>query len=208
MSAPEAAPVVPAESPEAVTSPPARPARRFPTRVLLSAAAFGAAGAIYISIISWASVATGAVAYFVYAATIALWALPVLASQALLRRPGVALLTSALVGLISAPFIGGSATHVASFVIVGILVELPFAIRGYRSWSRTLFWIGHPVVMFVYTALYTATVFLAYQVPAWWVVALIAVGGAASSLLVTWLGQLIAGRLRKAGLGGSSGAAA
>ncbi|MGV3713771.1 ECF transporter S component [Pseudolysinimonas sp.] len=201
MSAPDAPPVVPAS-----TSVAARPARRFPTRVLLSAAAFGAAGAIYISLISWASVGTGAIAYFFYAATIALWALPVLAAQALLRRPGVGLLTSFLMGLISAPFIGGSAFHILSFVAVGILVELPFAIRAYRDWSRRMFWIGHPLAMAVYTALYAVFVFLAYDVPAAWVLAIIAVVGVASCFAVTALAQLIGGRLRKAGLGGTTAA--
>lgn len=177
-------------------------ARRFPTRVLLSAAALGAAGAVYISLISLASVFTGAIAYYAYAATIALWALPVLVSQVLLRRPGVALLTALLMGLISAPFIGGSVTHIASFVAVGVLFELPFLITRYRRWSRSMFWVAHPISALVYTALYAVTVFLAYDLPVWWMFAILVVGGIASCVAVTALGQLIGGRLRAAGLGG------
>ena len=59
---------------------------RFPTRILLSAAALGAAGGVYVVALNWASVLTGAIAYYIYAATIALWALPVFVAQALLRH--------------------------------------------------------------------------------------------------------------------------
>ena len=54
---------------------------RFPTRILLSAAALGAAGGVYVVALNWASVLTGAIAYYIYAATIALWALPVLSRR-------------------------------------------------------------------------------------------------------------------------------
>lgn len=175
---------------------------RFPTRILLSAAAIGAAGAAYITALSYASVFTGAVAYYVYTASISLWALPILIAQALLRRPGLALLTSALMGLISAPFIGGSLLHILNFVIAGVLFELPFLVTRYRRWDARTFWIAHPLSALAYTAVYAASVVAAFGAPVWWIWIAIVVGAVASALAVTGLAQLIANRLRAAGLGG------
>jgi len=177
-------------------------ATRFPTRVLLSAAALGAAGGVYVVALNWASVLTGAIAYYIYAATIALWALPVYVSQALLRRPGIALLTSVIMGLINAAFTPFGVQQLINFVVVGIVMELPFAVTLYRRWSKRFFWIAQPISALLQSAIYTVSVVLAFEaVPAWALVVAI-VGGIISSFVVTWLGQLIAGRLRKAGLGG------
>jgi len=177
-------------------------ATRFPTRVLLSAAALGAAGGVYVVALNWASVLTGAIAYYIYAATIALWALPVYVSQALLRRPGIALLTSVIMGLINAAFTPFGVEQLTNFVVVGIVMELPFAVTLYRRWSKRFFWIAQPISALLQSAIYTVSVILAFEaVPAWALVVAI-VGGIISSFVVTWLGQLIAGRLRKAGLGG------
>jgi len=177
-------------------------ATRFPTRVLLSAAALGAAGGVYVVALNWASVLTGAIAYYIYAATIALWALPVYVSQALLRRPGIALLTSVIMGLINAAFTPFGVQQLTNFVVVGIVMELPFAVTLYRRWSKRFFWIAQPISALLQSAIYTVSVILAFEaVPAWALVVAI-VGGIISSFVVTWLGQLIAGRLRKAGLGG------
>ncbi len=189
------------------TRPSTRPSR-FPTRVLLSAAAIGAAGGLYVIALNYASVFTGAAAFWFYAATIALWALPVLVAQALLQRPGIALLTALLMGLVNAPFVVGGVSQILNFVVAGILIELPFLITLYRRWSTRFFWLAHPISAVLFTALYTYFVVLAFDAPVWWVWILVGVGGILSSFAVTALGQLIAGRLRKAGLGGRTGAAA
>jgi energy-coupling factor transport system substrate-specific component len=177
-------------------------ATRFPTRVLLSAAALGAAGGVYVVALNWASVLTGAIAYYAYAATIALWALPVFVAQALLRRPGIALLTSVIMGLINAAFTPFGVQQLMNFVVVGIVMELPFAVTLYRRWSKRFFWVAHPVSALLQSAIYTVSVILAFEAVPWWALAIAIVGGVISSFVVTWLGQLIAGRLRKAGLGG------
>ena len=175
---------------------------RFPTRILLSAAALGAAGGVYVVALNWASVLTGAIAYYIYAATIALWALPVFVSQALLRRPGIALLTAVIMALINAAFTPFGVQQLANFVVVGLLMELPFAVTLYRRWSKRMFWIAHPISALLQSAIYTVSVILAFEAVPWWALTIAIVGGIISSFVVTWLGQLIAGRLRKAGLGG------
>ena len=175
---------------------------RFPTRVLLSAAALGAAGGVYVVALNWASVLTGAIAYYIYAATIALWSLPVFVSQALLRRPGVALLTALIMALINAAFTPFGVQQIANFVIVGLIMELPFAVTLYRRWSKRMFWIAHPISALIQGAVYTTTVVLTFSAVPWWALAIAIVGGIVSAFLVTFLGQLISDRLRKAGLGG------
>lgn len=175
---------------------------RFPTRVLLSVAAIGAAGGVYVVALNWASVLTGAIAYYFYAATIALWSLPVFVAQALLRRPGVALLTSLIMALINAAFTPFGAQQLANFVIVGVIMELPFAVTLYRRWSTRMFWIAHPISGLLQGAVYTISVVLAFEAVPWWALTIAIVGGVISAFVVTALGQLIAGRLRKAGLGG------
>jgi energy-coupling factor transport system permease protein len=175
---------------------------RFPTRILLTAAAIGAAGGVYVVALNWLSVLSGAFAYYIYAATIALWALPVFVAQALLKRPGIALLTAVLMGLINAALSPFGAQQLLNFVIVGIVMELPFAVTLYRRWSTRMFWVAHPISALLQSAIYTFTVVLAFPDAPWWALAIAIGGGIISSFAVTALSQLIVGRLRKAGLGG------
>lgn len=177
---------------------------RFPTRILLSAAAFGAVGGLFVIALNWLSVAGGALAFYFYAATIAFWALPVLVSQAVLRRPGVALLTATLMGLVNAPFVVGGAQQILNFVVAGILVELPFVITLYRRWSSRMFWIAHTVSGLLFSLIYLLLVILGLDAVAPWIVAVTLVGLVVSSIGAAALGQLLASRLRKAGVGGSA----
>lgn len=173
---------------------------RFPTRILLTAAAIGAAGGIYVAALNLIGLAT-AIAYFIYAATIALWALPVLVAQALLKRPGIALLTALIMALINAAVTPNGVAQLQNFVVVGILIELPFLITLYRTWSTRMFWIAHPISSFLVGIVYLLFVYLAApDMPAWQIVVAV-VGAAISAVVVTAAAQLIVGRLRKAGLG-------
>ena len=63
-------------------------------------------------------------------------------AQALFRRPGVALLTTGLAGLVASPFqlIGFQALLIS--LAVGVAQELPFVVSGYRYWKRWVFWVA------------------------------------------------------------------
>lgn len=177
-----------------------KPARRNPytTRYLLTCAAIGAAGGILIVALNWLSIGTGAFALFLYGATFGIWVLPQMVGQALLRVPGTALLISLIMALINAPLSPFGFAQISSALLFGLLLEFPFAILLYRSWSDRHFWIAHPIALVVASSSYFFAIDLGSLSPVlvigMWVLAAI------SGVAFTALSMLLASRLRAAGV--------
>lgn len=112
------------------------------TRLLMSCAAIGVAGGIIFTINAWLGGTLANLIPLIYGLTIGLYFVPGAVAQALMQRPGVALLTSAFAGLVSSPF---QPIFFGAFVIgllIGALQELPFLVTRYRIWRPWLFAVG------------------------------------------------------------------
>ena len=123
-------------------SPIGAPVKNVSTRLLMSCAAIGVAGAIIFTINAWAGGVLANLVPLAYGLTIGLYFVPGALAQALIRRPGVGLLTSTFAGLVSSPF---QPIFFGAFLIalgIGVLQEAPFLIARYRVWKPWLFLVG------------------------------------------------------------------
>lgn len=84
------------------------------------------------------------------AATV-MYVLPGMLAQATLRRGGVGLLTQTLAGLVATPFVPTGIAALIAWVLLGVLIELPFLIGRYRYWKPWLFWVSGLFVTVFYT---------------------------------------------------------
>ena len=71
-----------------------------------------------------------------------LYILPGIIAQAAIRRGGVGLLTQLLAGLAAAPFVPTGILSVTAFVLLGVLIEIPFLLGLYRYWRPWLFYVS------------------------------------------------------------------
>ncbi|GAB3574954.1 ECF transporter S component [Leifsonia lichenia] len=169
------------------------------TRLLLTCAAIGVAGGIVFSISAYVSGTLAAAAPMFYGAVIGVYFLPGVIAQALLRRGGVALITSVIAGLVSVPFqpIGFAAVMAAGSI--GLLQELPFAVTLYRYWRAWLFYAAVTIAGLVFGI----GVFVAQgaeQTQPW--VQVVHIGlFVASPILFTWAGRAVAAGLDRTGAG-------
>ncbi|RRJ87055.1 acyl esterase [Gulosibacter macacae] len=112
------------------------------TRLLMSCAAIGVAGGVLFT----AHALIGGLAVntvpFLYGLTMGIYFLPGTLAQALFRRGGVGLLTSALAGLVSSPFQPIGFTAFLIGLGIGVMQEVPFLIGRYRYWKPWLFWVA------------------------------------------------------------------
>lgn len=121
--------------------------RRMPTRTLLACAAIGAAGGLIIAPITVFSSSGPALAMpLLYGALAMVKLLPGVLAQTLLRRPGVALLTCMVVGLINISFSAHGPLVFVSLAGVGLLQEIPTALLLYRRWNAWLLVVGNLAV--------------------------------------------------------------
>lgn len=194
MSAPDGA--------AAPTTPAAPPRRRglaqVTTAYLLTCAAIGVAAGLLIIPATALSTFAYAAAPPLSALTAGAWVIGFVIAMRLIERPGAAVLTGLISGLVSAPLSTTGAAIVVTNVMFAAFIELPFLITLYRRWSRGLYYLG-ATAAFVLYALWTVTAADMRAFP-WWVVALYVVVLLASSAVATWLGILIADRLRHAGV--------
>ncbi|MBE1878279.1 ECF transporter S component [Myceligenerans pegani] len=178
---------------------------RYSTRLLLSTAAIGAAGGLLVVGLNYALVGLppSSVTYAIYAATTPAWSLGAFVAMALFRRPGIALLTSVFSGLVNlaSPF---GVAQLVNFLVIGLLLELPFAVALYRRWSDRFLWVAFPVGALLLSAGYLAPTLAAgaivpSDVPLW-LAALLVVATLALALGLTALSLRTATSLRKAGI--------
>lgn len=180
---------------------------RFSTRLLLSTAAIGAAGGLLVVGLNYALVGLppSSLTYAIYAATTPAWSLGSFVAMALFRRPGVALLTSVFSGLVNlaSPF---GVAQLVNFLVIGLLLELPFAVALYRRWSDRYFWVAFPAGALLLSVGYLVPTLAAGAIVpseiAPWPAALLVVATVALALGLTALSLRTAASLRRAGIGG------
>lgn len=169
-----------------------------PTRILLTCAAIGvASGILLLPMFAVFSTAVIAVAPIGYAALLGTWFFGGVLIQSLTHRPGVALITTLIAGLVTAPFSPYGFSAVASTVTVGVAQELPFLATLYRRWPAWLFYAANGIVGVLYA--FPAQRLLAADAAEGVRLAIYPIAGA-SAVLFTWLARLIAVRLDRTGV--------
>lgn len=172
--------------------------RSLTTRYLMTCAAVGAASGVLLVPANFVSATLAPTAPVLYAAMIGLWIVGPVAALALVRRPGAAILTTFVAGVVSAISPLG-ATSIVTCLMVGVALEIPFAITLYRYWRPWLF----VATAGVFAALYTWSAFVAFDIAS--MMGAVQVTFVAlmlgSALAATWLGLVVARRLARAGVG-------
>jgi energy-coupling factor transport system substrate-specific component len=169
---------------------------RVSTAYLLTCAAIGVAGGVVLAAGWWLSLGLFATVPFASVAVAGLWVIPAVIALRLLERPFAGLLVGLISGLVLAPFYTISA--VATTLFWSFFPELPFLATLYRRWSTWLHYAGAAVVGVVYP-IFAAQSFDLWSMAPPVLVAFIALC-AVSCVAGTWLGILIADRLRAAGV--------
>ena len=176
--------------------------RPLTTRVLLSCAAIGAAGAVLLTVANLT--AKLLIPVFPPSAYIlaGLWAVPATLALALLRRPGVGVLTGLIAGLAMTPFSPQGASVILAALWWAAACELPFLITRYRRWTLLLHVCGGIVAGLASIAVSAATGVLptlgfSGQV-------LTVALSLAAPVVATIGGVALARRLRRSGVGSQS----
>ena len=164
---------------------------RVSTRVILSCAAIGVGGGLFAAGAGYLAGLIAVIAPVLYGVTIGTHFLPSAVGLALLRRPGTAVLTGLIAGLVASAFAPQwLLRYLGTGLLVGVLLELPFLVTRYRKWSAWLYYLaagGSGVVLGV-------AVFIAlgaeYYAPVVWAIALPLY--VLSPIVFTWLGRVIA----------------
>ncbi|MFT4305597.1 MAG: ECF transporter S component [Microbacterium sp.] len=114
-----------------------RPARRSSTAFLLSCAALAVAGALLGTANRFVQAAALVLAPHALALFLPVAVLAPSIALHLLRRPGAGLLTAFLASLVALPFSpsGAGVFQAVGSVLVGLLLEAPFAVVRYRRFS-------------------------------------------------------------------------
>ncbi|MGO1507602.1 MAG: ECF transporter S component [Microbacteriaceae bacterium] len=172
--------------------------KNLPTRILLTCAAIGvASGILLLPILGVFSTAVVAAAPLAYAALIGTWFFGGVLIQTITHRPGVALITSFIAGLVIAPLTPYGFSTVASTVTVGVIQELPFLATLYRKWPSWLFYVTNGAVGVLYA--FPAQRLLDVAAHEGVRLAMYPIAGG-SAVLFTWIARLVAHRLDKTGV--------
>jgi energy-coupling factor transport system substrate-specific component len=169
---------------------------RVSTAYLLTCAAIGVAGGVLL-LGGWLlSLGLFATVPFASVAIGGLYVIPAVIGLRLLQRPFAGLLVGLISGLVLAPFYTISA--VATTLFWSFFPELPFLVTLYRRWATWMHYAGAVIIGIAYPVLAAQSFDLWSMTPQ----ALIAffVLCTASCIAGTWLGILIADRLRRAGV--------
>ncbi|WP_353807766.1 ECF transporter S component [Agromyces sp. SYSU T00194] len=171
---------------------------RFTTRLLMTCAAIGAAGGLLLIPVNNAAAALAKVVPLAYAAGVGLYLLPFVIALALLRRPGVGVLTALIAGLVNVPFTPYGFSAVVTCVMIGVALEIPFLLSLYRYWRPWVFYVGAGAFAALYSTVSLRSLGVIDFAPAVQVVFVALL--VASAVAGTWLGRLIAGRLERTGV--------
>ena len=169
-----------------------------PTRLLLTCAAIGAAAGLLLVPAFVLSTTVAPAIPLLYAAFAGIWSIPFVVALALLRQPGVALLTSLIAGLINAVLTPQGPSAILTCLMIGAMVEIPIAIGLYRSFRPWIFYVGAGAFALPY-ALYSMPFLGVDRFPLWAQIAYPTLS-VLSNLAGVWLGLLIADRLERTGV--------
>lgn len=176
------------------------PARRgmnsVSTAYLLTCAAIGVAASIVLGGAWVLSSVLFVTVPLVSVAIAGVWLMPAVVALRLLRRPFAGLLVGLISGLVLAPFFTIGA--VGTTLWWALFPELPFLVTLYRRWSTWMHYAGAVVVGIAYP------IFAAASFDLWTLPLVLQIGffalTLASCLAGTWLGIVIADRLRRTGV--------
>lgn len=171
---------------------------RASTSYLLTCAAIGVATALLLIPATAFSVLTYATLPPVSALVTGAWVIGFVVAMRLLERPGAAVVTGLISGLVTAPLSASGPAIIITNVMFAAVVELPFLVTAYRRWGRGLYY-GAAVALTVVYGAWTMTAADMQAFP-WWVLALYAAALLASSLAGVALGIVVADGLRRAGV--------
>lgn len=171
---------------------------RVTTAYLLTCAAIGVATGVLVIPATALSTALYLTAPPLSALTYAAWVIGYVLAMRLIERPGAALLTGLISGIVAMPLSASGPAIIITNLMFAAIVELPFLLTLYRRWSAGLLYTGS----IAGAVLYSAWTVLAADMTAFpvWVLVAYVVATLASATLGAWLGILIADRLRNAGV--------
>ncbi|WP_203711055.1 ECF transporter S component [Asanoa siamensis] len=167
------------------------------TRFLMACAAIGAATGVLLIPTNFAAFSVSASVPLAYAPMVGLWIIGPVVALAVLRRPGSAVLTTFIAGVISIPTPAGPSA-VVTCLMVGTAIELGFLVTRYRVWAP---WLFH-LTAAVFTVLYALSAYAAFDIstmPAWAQVVFFALM-LGSQAAFTALGLVVARRLEATGV--------
>jgi len=120
--------------------------RNLSTRLLLTLAAIGIAGGILMAPVYLFAAPLSLTFPLAYAALQGVGFAPGAFAQRLVRRPGVAVLTVAIVGLLCSVTTPWGFSLFLPLLSIGVAQELPFLVTRYRQWGRAAFLIGAAIL--------------------------------------------------------------
>ena len=168
------------------------------TRLLLTCAAIGVAcGIVLLPIFGIFSSAAIAAAPLLYTVLLGFWFFGGVLMQTLTHRPGVALLTSIIAGLVIGPFTPYGFSTVLSTATVGLCQELPFLATLYRKWPTWLFYLSNGLIGLAYA--FPAQAIFAADTPQIVRLAVYPLA-AASAVVTTWAARAVAKQLDRTGV--------
>ena len=168
------------------------------TRLLLTCAAIGVAcGIVLLPIFGIFSSAAIAAAPLLYTVLLGFWFFGGVLMQTLTHRPGVALLTSIIAGLVIGPFTPYGFSTVLSTATVGLCQELPFLATLYRKWPTWLFYLSNGLIGLAYA--FPAQAIFAADTPQIVRLAVYPLA-AASAVVTTWAARAVARQLDRTGV--------
>ncbi|MDI6103078.1 ECF transporter S component [Actinoplanes sp. NEAU-A12] len=167
------------------------------TRYLMACAAIGAATGVLLIPAFFVSFTISAAAPLAYAAMAGVWFLGPVVALAVLRRPGAAVLTMLLAGIINIASPAGPSAIVTN-LMVGAALEVGFLVTRYRIWRPWLFY----VMGVLFQAYYAISAYAYFNIDDMTVAAqagffVLLLG---STLAFIKIGLVIAGRLAAAGV--------
>ena len=172
---------------------------RTSTRILLSCAAIGVGGGLVAGASGYLAAAFAVFGPLFYGLTVGSHFLPSVVAFALLKRPGTAVLTGFIAGIVGAAFAPQWFwRYVGTGLLVGALLELPFLITRYRRWNPWMFYLSGVVA----GALIGIVVFAFHGAEhyAWWAWVVSLACWVGSPPLFIWIGRVIARALERAGV--------
>lgn len=166
------------------------------TAYLLTCAAIGVAGGVVLAAGWWVSSMLFIAVPLISVAIAGLWLMPAVIALRLIQRPLAGLLVGLISGLVLAPFFTVGA--IGTTLWWAFFAELAFILVLYRLWNTWLHYASALIVGVVYPIMAAAsfdlwTIALGMQI-AYFAITLV------SCFAGTWIGILIADRLRKAGV--------
>jgi energy-coupling factor transport system substrate-specific component len=167
------------------------------TRFLMACAAIGAATGVLLLPANFVAAAIAATVPLAYATFLGVWLLGPVVALAVLRRPGAAVLTMLIAGIINIPTPAGPSAIVTN-LMVGVALELGFLVTRYRIWRPWLFY----VTALGFETLYAISAYGFFNIDDMAVVVQGVFFGlmAVSAVVFTWLGLVVAGRLTATGV--------